>query len=75
MTTVPADVVRLFREVPCEGPYKIKLVGRISESPIYLMVPKENQGCVGLPTFVIVDNGHARYTNDKETAYCMRNFN
>lgn len=74
MTNIPNDVKRLMADSPCDGPYTVKFVGQILDCPVYLQVPEHFQGCVGMPTYVLVEKGKARYANYEETSYCMNHF-
>ena len=59
---------------PVEGSgYSIKILPDLDNHRVFEQVPNEWQGCVGLPTFVLVDKyGEARLATPDETECCMR---
>ena len=71
---IPVKVIDLMDKVPVTGNgYSIKFLGKLGGHKVYLQDPKEWQGCVGLPTFVLLDKyGEARYATPDETMQCMR---
>lgn len=60
---IPVKVIDLMDKDPVTGNgYSIKFLGKLGDHKVYLQEPKEWQGCVGYPTFVLLDKyGEARY--------------
>ena len=71
---IPVKVIDLMDKVPVTGNgYSIKFLGKLGDHKVYLQEPKEWQGYVGCPTFVLLDKyGEARYATPDETMQCMR---
>lgn len=71
---IPVKVIDLMDRVPITGDgYSIKFLGYLNDYKVYLQYPHRWQGCVGYPTFVLVDkDGNAQYATHDETMQCMR---
>lgn len=70
---IPTKVINLMDKASVEGSrYSIRILPDLYNHRVFEQVPNEWQGCVGLPTFVLVDKyGEARYAIDDEALRCM----
>ena len=71
---IPVKVIDLMDRVPIVGDgYSIKFLGYLNNQKVYIQNPNRWQGCVGYPTFVLVDkDGNTRYATHDETMQCMK---
>lgn len=70
---IPTKVINLMDKASVEGSgYSIRILPDLDNHRVFEQVPNEWQGCVVLPTFVLVDKyGEARYAIDDEALRCM----